>query len=587
MTYDKLTDQLDKKLLDIQFKAFALFAALLLKPLSTATDPFFRKNLGERRFSWSSIYFGFFLWLLSSLVSNLVGPVGADLTGYVGLQRLAVWIRAHDYSRSLGGIIGGVFFVLGCMNIAATRLRQQNGAVWHSMSRGESRFGREDYWRDIRISVLAAVCLFALATPVGLLFVLSRFLSYFLEAKEQQSVYARYLDAMDAKLEAQHLEIALRDGVPPKTTEGIYGPLPKRFTGEHRANVARAGAGAAVRIAMLEDQVAAAPASIPAGPRTQQVPFSPAPVQPVPQQPQSVPPSAPLRISGRTVLLLLGGLFLVAAAWRGKQMWTESRQDRLLAKVDGDSGSTTARRSPPVTVPKPVAAPVPTPKILAKNPSPSPAPQPVTVAATAPVATSTPPPVAVSNALSPAASEPAPEAHPAIEPLVAKAEAPPVQTSPPPAKPVEQPVVAAVAEAKPDPPAAPKPAEKSPEEIQREELVKKVDEFFAAELDLIHNFQTNCDLKLAANAEKIDKLSRSRKRALTHENDAIRKVATDMANRQLSLFAQAEEKLPPIKTGPLSGIERLLGNLPRARESSIDQRQQILTMLDAVAAKAN
>jgi len=156
---------------------------------------------------------------------------------------LARWLATHDVSGWVGAAVVILFCFLAWLNINAVSGRQTSGQTWHSMSRGESLYGSENSTRDRAITVVTSLILFSVAPFVGLLFGLSRFFSRYLIVQEQKSVYARYLDAMDAKLEAEHLERALRDGVPPRTTEGLYNPLPKRFTGEHRANVARVVAG--------------------------------------------------------------------------------------------------------------------------------------------------------------------------------------------------------------------------------------------------------------------------------------------------------------------------------------------------------
>jgi DMSO/TMAO reductase YedYZ heme-binding membrane subunit len=51
MTYEKLNDTLDKKMLDFNLKILGLAASLLFRPLALASEPFFRKNMGERYFT--------------------------------------------------------------------------------------------------------------------------------------------------------------------------------------------------------------------------------------------------------------------------------------------------------------------------------------------------------------------------------------------------------------------------------------------------------------------------------------------------------------------------------------------------------
>jgi hypothetical protein len=67
--------------------------------------------------------------------------------------------------------------------------------------------------------------------------------SYQVEASQQAAFYNRYLDAMDAKVQAKYLRRALDKGEPPDDTDGLYCPLSKAFKGEYRQRVARVVAG--------------------------------------------------------------------------------------------------------------------------------------------------------------------------------------------------------------------------------------------------------------------------------------------------------------------------------------------------------
>jgi outer membrane lipoprotein SlyB len=139
--------------------------------------------------------------------------------------------------------MAGVFLVLASANIAAARRRQKNGVQWHSLSRGESLWGIESPAVDWVISIIAGTLLLKFALLTGILFFASRFASRHLARKEQESLYACYLDQIDAELEMNQGQAALLGGSPPEATGGVYGPLPGRFQGEHRAHVAKVIAG--------------------------------------------------------------------------------------------------------------------------------------------------------------------------------------------------------------------------------------------------------------------------------------------------------------------------------------------------------
>jgi hypothetical protein len=178
-----------------------------------------------------------------------------------GWYKTAEFLGKLDLSGKLAWLFVFAYGFLAMKNFTARFKREARGIAWHSMSRGESLFGSENRWRDIGITVGAIMFLNIFAPPIGFLFFVSRCAAGYLYKKQQASLYARYLDAMDAKIEGEYLEKALRDGDPATATMGIYGPLPKRFVGEHRANVARGAAGAPVRIMTKPNAGTNAPAT--------------------------------------------------------------------------------------------------------------------------------------------------------------------------------------------------------------------------------------------------------------------------------------------------------------------------------------
>ena len=59
---DQATGGLDKKMLDFNLKALAFLALVLFRPAAVATEPFFRKNMGERYFNYTYAVLGGMLW---------------------------------------------------------------------------------------------------------------------------------------------------------------------------------------------------------------------------------------------------------------------------------------------------------------------------------------------------------------------------------------------------------------------------------------------------------------------------------------------------------------------------------------------
>jgi len=195
---------------------------------ATATDPFFRKNMGERYFTpirvvistagWFALFQGasFFRFILSDKQS-----VSFWLGYCVEFFILLAYIGAS--LRSLNDI----------------KRRRASGELWHSKSRGESIFGTENTKRDLIIEGAIFLVLMFVSIPHALFFLLSRLMSYAADAMAQAAIYNRYLDIQDATIEAEFMERVLRGGLPPRKTAGLYGPLSRSITGERRANIAR------------------------------------------------------------------------------------------------------------------------------------------------------------------------------------------------------------------------------------------------------------------------------------------------------------------------------------------------------------
>jgi hypothetical protein len=218
---DKFTNSLTKAATQIAGAVvFAVFAAA-----SMATQPFFRKNLGER-------YFTAFRVLISSL-------------GWYALIVVSASYSQNRYGKvsvilvSLGIVILLAYLFLSYLNFRAIRRRKVTGEIWHSRSTGESLFGSENAKRDLLIeAVVFTLLLFVSVFHAGF-FCLSRLMCYAAQAAAWAALYNRYLDIQDAKIESAFMETALREGFPPRLTGGVYRPLPGCFTGERRANVAR------------------------------------------------------------------------------------------------------------------------------------------------------------------------------------------------------------------------------------------------------------------------------------------------------------------------------------------------------------
>ncbi|HZQ48499.1 MAG TPA: hypothetical protein VFC07_15895 [Verrucomicrobiae bacterium] len=208
----------------------AAIATFVCSAAATATDPFFRKNMGERYFTPGRAF---------------VSAVGWWTVLILTFAHFAILYGNTPPTFKLLGTIALPFayLVMAVIQLRLIRRRQQNGEIWHSRSKGESIFGWENPIRDAVIEVVVFILLCFVSYIPAAFFAFSRLLGYAGDALALAMLYNRYLDIQDARIEADFMETALRDGFPPSRTAGLFRPLPRSFKGERRSNIARVVAG--------------------------------------------------------------------------------------------------------------------------------------------------------------------------------------------------------------------------------------------------------------------------------------------------------------------------------------------------------
>jgi hypothetical protein len=516
--YDKLSDSIDSKLLNFNLKVFALAGALLLRPMAIATDPFFRKNLGCRYFTPMTAFMAGGLWFVASRLDQLFDRL-PSIAYESGNPHLAQWLVAHNCSSWAGTVMLALYSFLAMLNLGAAVTRERKGISWHSMSRGESILGGEHPILSFILGFLLFSVLSAVSPFVGLFFGVSRVMSYQLARKQQQSIYARYLDAMDAKIEQEHLECALRDAPSPKKTTGLYCPLPERIKGEHRANVARIVASSLMRPAPAVDQRPApgtatttqAPTTTPA-PNPVELPDLSGPLNQVSQ----------MLLRNRRIMLQLvitSGIFL-AVIWAVTQM------------LNSPAAST-----PRPTTPAPVSSTV-------SQPTPKPPSRPVAVAPAAPVLAT---PVQPKEDASALAAQAEAQRQRALEALRKEAQR------------------IALANQK-----------------RREELIELATTTIKEQADSVARFQEACEARYAANPKKIDGLSYSSRKFLREQNDKFYGMFTNVAASQQEIMAQKQAELRALSTDTNADPTAFCNELGPLLESMVQNRMAELSALDAL-----
>jgi len=238
---DKLTDQAimagGKAIAKVAMQLLEAAVAALFACAACATDPFYRNYMGERYFTPIRALLGFFGWLFMLVITVPVYRSFVSLVAPAWAVQFLLPCRWIALSFSL--LILVVYCVRSYNHRQEIERRQTSGEIWHSRSKGESIFGTEDLRRDLLVDLVVFVLLLPFTPLSAFFYAFSRCLGYAADAMAWAILYNRYLDIQDARIEAQFMEGVLRDGLPPRRMGGLFGPMPERFKGEHRGNIAR------------------------------------------------------------------------------------------------------------------------------------------------------------------------------------------------------------------------------------------------------------------------------------------------------------------------------------------------------------
>ena len=199
--------------------------------LRTASEPFFRKNMGDRYYSAESFSNGFMLWGFGTII-----------------QCFILSLRFHDSPwLSYLAVISGVGmcvanFYLGGQSVRFMVQIRNSGEIYHSMSRGKPWLQRDNY----TIGVCIVIVLAFTNQVVCALFIAALAMNSKLRAEQQAAIYSRYLDSLDQKAEEEYLEDALLDKCPVELTY-LSEPLPTKYNSSVRENIAAAVVGKPVK----------------------------------------------------------------------------------------------------------------------------------------------------------------------------------------------------------------------------------------------------------------------------------------------------------------------------------------------------
>lgn len=244
-----LSKEFDRALSAFNKKAAGIMIPKFLKALSTASEPFFRKNMGERHFGANELAGGFGLWGAATLLSAMFGMAFLRFGGGLAF--------------CVGGAVTAAFLILGSIDSAYALQCRMTGKTYHSRSPGVSRWG--DKGGDWVITIVASIALLITSPVVGVCFIASRVMSANRIAQQQAALWERYLDALDQKIESELLQEAILGKQPPEITY-LYKPLSPGLKPELRENIAAAAVGKPVKIVAQPPQPTTAATSAPPNP---------------------------------------------------------------------------------------------------------------------------------------------------------------------------------------------------------------------------------------------------------------------------------------------------------------------------------
>ncbi len=249
MDADFLGKQFDKELWDFNKstgkRIIADVGPKIYKMLSTGTEPFFRRDMGERYFDAAAASRGYVLWIFATIASCFTGT-GASLlftaTGSTGL--------ANSFQGPFVPFVVGFAVLIGFGYFANENMKhlqqfRADGKTYHSKSRGQAR--TTDRKQELIIRIGGSVGLLLLAPVVGVAFIASMYVSMSLASQQQAALHDRYLDMLDAQIEGEFLQDAILGKCPPEITY-LYKPLPSTMKPELREDIAAAAVGKPVKI---------------------------------------------------------------------------------------------------------------------------------------------------------------------------------------------------------------------------------------------------------------------------------------------------------------------------------------------------
>lgn len=215
-------------------KGFQTLVLRMARPVATVTEVLLNRSQGERYFGGWEFVGG--LVLIGStvfvqadrpIVGRHANPfiLGQDLPADQLLLRIFDW---HSTATIVAAAWAVVFVVASALQFQEVRRRYGRREVWHSYCWGVPRIAQLG-WPFVPSALVIGLAAGALALgaygAAGLL-LFSRWISHQHRLNETKAMHGRILDAIDQRIEAQHLAKAIEEQPSPDEVEGTRAPLP-------------------------------------------------------------------------------------------------------------------------------------------------------------------------------------------------------------------------------------------------------------------------------------------------------------------------------------------------------------------------
>ena len=202
-----------------QFNRNAAGAALnfFKRTLGTVTEPFFRKEMGERYYGRETHGAGILFWLGAAIFGYFLPNFSSLAAPLCTTDLLAPFaFLFHTKILPVGTGLAMAFFQakLGWESLSLMEKYRNEGKAYHTRSRGVPRWGQ----REASAFIWLELWLLLFNLPIGVLFVVGYYMNSKLKSEQDAAIMSRYLDKMDSEIENEYLESAALGKCPTELT---------------------------------------------------------------------------------------------------------------------------------------------------------------------------------------------------------------------------------------------------------------------------------------------------------------------------------------------------------------------------------